>query len=101
MREGDSLVIWEGPIGHRVQFGSETLAILQEDKLLQDERKFHDAKDEKGVYVIFSYGEDLSPYEYLRRTFRSWRSKAAEPLGIVIYENCYSRDIGEQFGVTV
>lgn len=90
-RDGPSLLIWEGGISSKVIFPSETLAMLQEQRLQADEKRFHISKAETGVYTIDSFGEVVGPVEYIRLNFKFWRSKAARPLNIIIMENYSTR----------
>ncbi len=90
--DGNSVVIWESSVGHRVIFPSDTFA-FQQAKVLQDnERRFHQAKIGKGVHVIEAYGEEVTPYTYIRRCFQAWRSKAGQRIGITVLESCLTRD---------
>ena len=91
-REGASVVVWEAGIGSRVIFPSEVFAIAQTDRLQTDEQQFHAAKSETGVYVIYAYGESVTPFEYIRRCMKAWRSKVGQHLGIQVYENVLERE---------
>lgn len=90
-QESNSITIWEAGFGHRVIFPSETFAISQATILQTDERAFQKAKETSGVAVISKYGELVSPYEYLQRLFKAYRSKAAQYVGIAVHENLLTR----------
>lgn len=91
-REGSSVVIWLGSIGSRVVFDSEPLAIQAEDMLLEDERQFREAKEVEGVPILYKYGEHLSPFEYIQRLFKVYRSPIGRCVGATVFENSLSRD---------
>lgn len=90
-RDGNSVTIWEAGIGHRVIFSSELEAEKQEIILQADERKFQEAKRDMGVAVIDKFGETLTPYTYVQRTFKAYKSKIGIALGITVYEDILSR----------
>ena len=91
-REGCSILVWVGALGSRIVYPSETLAMLQEDILLEDERRFRDAKEQTGVAAITKFGEFVSVYEYLQRLYKVYRSGVGKHLGVEVYENIDQRE---------
>lgn len=65
--EGDSILVWEAGTGHRVIYPTEDMAYNAYNFLDQKSRAFYMSKQELGVYAIQAYGEDTTPYEFVRR----------------------------------
>lgn len=65
--EGDSILVWEAGIGHRIIYPNKFMANSAYNFLDQKSRSFYTAKKEIGVYAIQAYGDDMTPYEFVRR----------------------------------